>query len=197
MTNDMSRHTETTHYDRLQATLELAGLELRASEVHGMVCGEICRQIKLGQKLGQDPDFAALIGVSAPDSGPGKAVLEVVEALTEETTRSLQDGMGLTLLLPDEDAPIEERTEALADWARGFVLALLRGNKLSADDREADSAEVVQDLSKISEAQPGGRAEEDERALAELEEYMRVGAQLVFEELHPDEGASSPEQELH
>lgn len=179
----MTVHHETTTHDRLQAALDLAGLEMGASEIHGMVCGEICRQLRL---VGHAADFPALLGIPEQASGAERSVLSAVDELMEQSHRALDAGMQFTLLLPDDDAPIAERTGALADWARGFAVALLRGNELTPESLEGDSTEVVQDLLKISEARPGEDSEEDERALTELEEYMRVGVQLVFEELQPD-----------
>lgn len=188
----MFEHSDSTDYDRLQATLDLAGAELRASEMHGMVCGELCR----AARLGWDPGFSSLLGLPDTASGAGRAVLETADALIEESRQALDGGIGFALLLPDGDDPIEERTEALADWARGFSVALLRGDDLTLNELPDNSAEVVKDVVKISEAQPGVQTEEDERALTEIEEYMRVGIQLVYEELQPED-PNPPEQELH
>lgn len=178
----MTVHHETTTHDRLQAALDLAGLEMGASEIHGMVCGEICRQLRLGSSA----DFPVLMGVSGQASGAAQSVLNLADELMEESHRVLDEGMQFALLLPGDDATVAERTAALADWARGFAVALLRGNELTPERLGGDSTEVVQDLMKISEARPGEDSEEDERALTELEEYIRVGVQLVFEELQPD-----------
>lgn len=152
-----------------------------------MVCGEICRQLRSGPGAG----FPALLGLPEHSGGAQHSVLELVEELAEQSGRALDAGMQFALLLPDDDESIDERTGALADWARGFGVALLRGEALTLDKLEGDSAEVVRDLLKISEAQPGGSSDEDERALVELEEYMRVGVQLVFEELQPDNQAQA------
>lgn len=176
----MSYH-DTTSHDQLQAALALAGLDLRASEIHGLVCGEICRELRIGR----GSDFAALVGVPETPDGAQRAVLDTVDSLMDESRQALDAGMKFSLLLPDGDEPMDERTASVADWARGFALALLRGGKLALKDLSGDGAEVVQDLLKISEARPGEETEEDERALAEIEEYMRVGVQLVFEELQP------------
>ncbi|HSH41801.1 MAG TPA: UPF0149 family protein, partial [Arenicellales bacterium] len=153
-------HQQTTTHDRLQAALDLAGLEIRPSEIHGMVCGEICRRLRVGGS----PGFTELLGMNDEPDGAQRNVLGIVDELAEESGQALDAGMQFSLLLPDEAESIGERTGALADWARGFVLALLRGDGLRIDDLEADSAEVVRDLFKISEAQPGGDDEEDERA---------------------------------
>lgn len=175
-------HHETTSLDRVQAALDLAGLEFSASEIHGMVCGELCR----GLRLGRAADFPALLGVSRRVDGAVQNLLDVVDELMTHSHRTLDAGVEFALLLPGDDASIADRTGALADWARGFAVALLRGDELTPEGLDGDSTEVVHDLVKISEARPGGDSEEDERALTELEEYMRVGVQLVFEELHPD-----------
>ena len=147
-----------------------------------MVCGEICRRLRVGRGA----DFPALLGIPEQASGPEDNVMGIVDELMEQSSRALDAGMRFALLLPDDEESVAERTGALADWARGFALALLRGDQLTIEGLDTDSAEVVQDLLKISEARPGDDPEEDERALAELEEYMRVGVQLVFEELQPD-----------
>lgn len=147
-----------------------------------MVCGEICRRLRVAR----GSDFAALLGMSQQPGGAERNVVEIVDELMDESSRALDSGMRFALLLPGDEESIAERTGALADWARGFAVALLRGDELTLDGLEGDAAEVVQDLLKISEARPGEDSEEDERALAELEEYMRVGVQLVFEELQPD-----------
>lgn len=186
-------HRETTTYDQLQAALDLADLDMRASEVHGMVCGEICRQLRLGR----DPDYPALLGVSADTEGAEGNVLRIAIDLADQSRRALDAGMEFDLLIPGEHEPIDERTGSLADWARGFALALLRGDELRLADLDDNSAEVVRDLMKISEAQPGEETEEDERALAEIEEYMRVGVQLVFEELHPEEQSPAADRSVH
>ena len=185
-------HATTTH-DQLQAALDLAGVELRASEVHGLVCGEICRRIKVGP----DADFRTLVGVTEPVEGSGRAVLNVVDTLMQQTRQALDGGMQFSLLLPDDDEPVHERTGSVADWAKGFSVALLRGDKVAIEDLAANSAEIVRDLLKISEAAPGDESEDDERALTEIEEYMRVGVQLIFEEMQPDDDPGPSDRSIH
>lgn len=178
----------TTEHDQLQATLDLAGVEMRASEVHGLVCGELCRQLTQGAGT----DFPQLIGLSQPPGGAGRAALDAVSALMDESRAALDAGVQFSLLLPEDDEPIDARTASVADWAGGFTLALLRGGAPALEDLAADSAEIVRDLLEISDARPGEDTEEDERALTEIEEYIRVGVQLVFEEMQPDEQPEEP-----
>lgn len=189
-TSVMSGQQRATSYDQFQAVLDLAGLDLRASEVHGMLCGEICRRLRTGCATG----VSALMGVPEDSAdGAGRTATEAADELMEHSLRALDAGMQFFLLLPDDEEPLEERTAAVADWARGFVLGLLRGDEAGEEGLEGDSAEFVQDLFKISEAGDGGESEDNERALTEIEEYMRVGVQLVFEGMQPgdDPGAAA------
>jgi hypothetical protein len=158
-----------------------------------MVCGEICRRASFGQ----DIDLSGLMGIPDPEAGSVRGLLELVDALLEETRRELDAGMHFELLLPADEESVDERTASLADWARGFVLALLRGDNAAMTGLEGDSGEFMQDLIKIGEAQAGGESEEDERALAEIEEYIRVGVQLVFEELQPDPQAETAHRSVY
>jgi uncharacterized protein YgfB (UPF0149 family) len=99
--------------------------------------------------------------------------------------------------------------EALADWCRGFVLRLgadpERATALSPDDSRdgggravsgtsAEAQEILGDLMKIAELS-GAEAGDDEdstRAFEEIVEYVRVGAQLLFEEAHPAASEDRP-----
>ena len=59
------------------------------------------------------------------------------------------EDLALTLVLPEEDAPLRERAEGLYDWARGFILGLgLAGLKAEALSDQA--REVLGDLMEIT-----------------------------------------------
>ena len=92
--------------------------------------------------------------------------------------------MDFDLLIPEDDAPIEERTRALSLWCNGFLYGL--GTTGAADPARLspDAGEVVRDLTEITRAgvDAADGVEENEAALAELVEFVRVGVQLVFEE---------------
>ena len=100
------------------------------------------------------------------------------------------------LLVPDEDASLARRSGALFDWCRGFLggfgLAAGADPPLSGEGREA-----LADLARLAAAtaQEDGD-DEDEDALVEIEEFVRVAVLL----LHGDcalGAAASPEPELN
>jgi hypothetical protein len=88
--------------------------------------------------------------------------------------------------LPDDDEPLEERTIALGQWCMGFLAGLASGGQFNALSEEA--SEAIEDLQQIARAEltaaEGGAEdnEDDEQALAEIIEYVRVVALMMRED---------------
>ena len=93
----------------------------------------------------------------------------------------------VAVLIPGDDRPIEERTQALTSWCTGFLYGL--GTSGTADPQRlpGELGEIVRDLTEITRAGVDATdgEEANESALAELTEFVRVGVQLVFDELEP------------
>lgn len=124
------------------------------------------------------PDWLAK--VLADDHAPRAAEGGALEALHTVSRAQFEDrDFGFALLLPDDDAPLAERSEALFDWCRGFLggfgLAAGKDPPLSDEGREA-----LEDLARLAAATPEPDGdEEDEAAYAEIEEFVRVAALLL------------------
>jgi len=92
---------------------------------------------------------------------------------------------GFSLLLPDADASLLERSQSLFAWCRGFV----GGFGLALGDRQPLSEEAQDALSDLVKlAAEDGQSEgdeEDELALMELEEFVRVAVLLLRGEYAP------------
>lgn len=102
--------------------------------------------------------------------------------LFEDTREQLNDfGFGFQPLLPDDDQPLNERANALADWCRGFLLGF--GYAGQESQTPGACAEILRDFAEISRLDPDASGEAAEVAYAELTEYVRVGVQLVRGEL--------------
>lgn len=150
------------------------GLGLGASphELHGGLCGWLAgggqNVIDWPARVLADPALAA----PAPDS--------VLDELRQVSVAQLEDrGFGFDLLLPEASAGLEDRAQALFDWCRaflgGFGLAAVGDASLSDD-----GAEALADLGRLAQASPElGESEEDEDALAEIEEFVRVAVLLL------------------
>lgn len=146
-----------------------------------MVSGAVCNEMRTGQEQPIVELLLAGAGAAARESLSGR-----LQQAFEETRHHLGAArFDFELLLPGETASISERAEALADWCRGFVLGLLHNRAFSVSQLPGDAAEIVRDIMAICEAEGGaGDPEQEERALFELTEYVRIGVQLVYMELN-------------
>jgi uncharacterized protein YgfB (UPF0149 family) len=118
---------------------------------------------------------------------PVDALDAVLGELFESTSRQLADEeMGFTLWLPDDEESLEERTIALAQWCMGFLTGLASGGQFETLSEEA--SEAIEDLQQIARAEltaaENGVAdnEDDEQALAEIIEYVRIVALMMRED---------------
>ena len=174
--------------------LATAGGLADAAEAHGSLCGALC---SVSPYRMQDwvneilPDGAVLSDESA-------AMLERV--FTATATAFGEQGMEFEPLLPDDEQPLNGRANALALWCTGFLYGLGTGSISDLEALNGDVGEIVRDFTEISRA-TGDDAEADEsneQAYAELVEFIRVAAQVVFEELLPLRRQVYPEQQrLH
>ncbi len=164
------------HYAAIQQVLAESRAVIEAAEAHGTLAGALCALEGYSVE-----DWIAEI---LPDVVGKVAAPAVLGGLYAATRAALHGGaMDFDLLIPDDDAPIEERTRALSLWCNGFLYGL--GTTGAADPARlsSDAGEVVRDLAEITHAgvDAADGAEENEAALAELVEFVRVGVQLVFE----------------
>ena len=143
-----------------------------ASELHGGLCGWLAGGGSDG------PDWLARVLADADIEAVAEG--DPLDRLRTASVAQLEDReFGFELLLPGEGASLYERSGALFDWCRGFVggFGLAAGSKppLSAEGEEA-----LADLVRLSAAAPEEDGdEEDEDALAEIEEYVRVAVLLL------------------
>ena len=164
-------------YSLIQRTLAGSHALADASEAHGTLTGALCAMVPYRLE-----DWLAEIlpeGVASLEDEPA------LQTLYESTVAALSDRqMEFDLLIPTDDHPIEERTQALTAWCSGFLYGL---GSVGAADPQRLSGELVRDLTEITRADVdrSDTPEANESALAELVEFVRVGVQLVFDELEP------------
>jgi uncharacterized protein YgfB (UPF0149 family) len=174
--------------------LASAGSLADAAEAHGSLCGALCSMspYKMQDWVNEIlPDGAALSDESA-------AMIERV--FTATATSFGEQGMEFEPLLPDDEQPLNGRANALALWCTGFLYGLGTGHISDLEALNGDVGEIVRDFTEISRA-TGDDADADEsneQAYAELVEFIRVAAQVVFEELLPLRRQVYPaQQRLH
>ena len=179
------------HYQRIETEIAVLGLDISASEIHGLICGAITNHLHTSIA----PNLLQLIEPSAVDRpAEFSALNERVHELYRASSMALLDDVeGFELVLPEEDATIADRAEALGQWCKGFLLGLLHNDALSIDQLQAESAEIARDFMQIAEVEAGHSQEQEEDwALAELHEYVKVGAQLIFEHIYSAKASQAP-----
>ena len=92
------------------------------------------------------------------------------------------------LLLPDS-ASLTDRTGSLSSWCQGFIdgvgLAIAQKNVPIDSAGQDIIGEIIEDFSQISKLTSASVMNQDGEELAYMEvvEYVRVGVQLIFEEM--------------
>lgn len=168
----------------------LAGADgnVGAAEAHGILAGMLC----IDGEADAERWLAEALGEARDSLGEGE--LKVMLDLSEETRRSLrEEDFSFELFLPDDDAPLQERAQALSEWLQGFLYAI--GRESRGRQWSGDCQEVLRDFAEISQLDAQAAGETEERAYMEISEFVRVGVQMIrgesVAELH------APSKRLH
>jgi uncharacterized protein len=165
-------------YDHIQRLLAAERSLAEASEAHGTLAGGLCAASGY-----QYEDWLREIlpeGLASPDAEP-----QLRELYTMTAIALLQRDHEFQPLLPEDAHPIDARTAALAQWCQGFLYGLGAGSIRDPRGLPGDAGEIVRDMVEISHAGVDAEdgEESNESSYTELVEFVRVGVQLLFEEL--------------
>ena len=190
----MQRAGHQVSYKAVGRALAVARLSVQPAEAHGWLCGALC-----GRKvLSMEDWFQELLEAdridaptdefqelqATPDGGSNDAL----RRLYDRTLEALQNGeMQFVPLLPDDDSPLERRTESLALWCEGFLYGLGTHSFLSQEALSAEVREIIGDLAEIGRAEATAadpeQGEAEEEAYTEVLEFVRVSVQLLHDDL--------------
>lgn len=169
------------------------------SELHGMLCGKLCGGKRLSGEewLNESLEFMDVItneqeGVVGDHEGRGqKALARLYPVVLAQLN---DDQFSFQLLLPDEAADLDRRSQALGEWCHGFLTGFGSAGLDPTTQFTPESADCLRDLAAIAQIGDGADEEdlEAENHLAEIIEYVRVAALTLFMEfnLSPDGDAS-------
>lgn len=178
-------------FSAVQHCLEDQDSEMGAAEAHGLASGMLCA----------NPNTTLDAWLQAVfETGHQTRKLQPEEvpdliALFEGTSELLQnDQFGFDLLFPEEGATLNQQARALGDWCQGFLYGLACGGMTDQSNWAEDSQGILHDLSEIAKLDDDtNEQDEDERALTELREYVRVAVQIILMELQ----SNHVRQQLH
>ena len=163
-------------FQDFEDVLAAAGSMADAAEAHGSLCGALCSM----SPYGMQDWLNEILPDGAPLSEESAAMIERVFTATAASFG--EQGMEFEPLLPDDEQPLNGRASALALWCTGFLYGLGAGQISDLEALNGEVGEIVRDFTEISRA-TGDDSEADEsneQAYAELVEFIRVAAQVVF-----------------
>lgn len=183
----------------LDQVLRLSGASCGAAQAHGLLCG----QLSVAGNAAQAEWMGQVLEGADPHGGQLGECETLLGALFEFTYRQFSNRQSeFQLLLPTDVFSATERIAALAEWCEGFLHGLVSSRAAPAlKDRLAAEpiSEVIQDLLQITRAEADDEEDDEttESSYAELLEYVRVAAQVVYEELAADRSRTLDTAQLH
>jgi yecA family protein len=183
----MSQFPEITELEELLYRIDAS---MGAAEAHGALCGMLCARGTI--ELSEWVDH--VIGEQQQGSEMLHDVVHKLSDLHQTTLEMINDATSdFKLLLLDDEDSLPERVEAIAAWCQGFIYGLAAGGIQQGSELPEDTEELLKDMVEISRAghdveDAGDEAaseDDDEVAYMEIEEYVRMGVLLIYEELQP------------
>ena len=170
-------------YPELAAALQRCGLAQSPSEAQGFALGlyvaDVPEPLQLWQQeLYSDFDPADVL------AGECRAALDRMFADVFAADRG-EPMQLLSLLLPQDIQVDSTRLGAVRDWCQGFLFGFGLGGESVAERLSEQSRGLLRDMAEMTrlDTQDAGNTPENQSALIEIEEYLRVGVMLVRDDL--------------
>ena len=202
-------------YDLIDQALKRSGSTWGAAQAHGLLSASIA----VADAAGANAWLAQILEGTNPTNALRAETEALLKALFETTHRQLSRRQSEFMpLLPDDAEAPATRAGALAEWCEGFLHGLVTadyrdslgesmGNSMdnAIDDSTGNSlrerlaaepmADIIRDLLQMTRAAADEAVDDEtnESAYAELVEYLRVAAQLAYEELSELRATAAPD----
>lgn len=191
-------------YDTLNDALHRCGATWDAAQAHGLLSSRLA---VASAAAGPDWLQQVLEGTNESDALRTECA-GLLNALYQGTHRQLSERLSeFAPLLPDDSDRAPSRAAALGHWCEGFLHGLVsidHGEALKQRLAKEPLADIIRDMLQLTRAAVEDESDEEtnEAAYAEIVEYVRVAAQLTYEELAEFRGQASamppePKETLH
>jgi uncharacterized protein YgfB (UPF0149 family) len=171
-------------YQSVAEILQAANSDLSAAECHGLIAA----MMQGGSEITIARVFSREAEILENDADLASVFRQLVNA-TSAGYRS--DDFDFQLLLPADEEPLPLRVRALAEWCAGYVMGLLESGISDFERLPGDAAEVARDMVEISQLDDDAAADGSEGDLMQLQEYIRVGVQIIHAALTQKEPGKS------
>lgn len=172
-------------YEALDAALRRSGSTWDAAQAHGLLTGVLA---SVG--VGGAPEWLTQVLENTDEANALRRECQgMLDELYQATFWELSERLSeFAPLLPDDDAEAGERVAAMAHWSEGFLHGLVsnaRDESVKARLAAEPLADIIRDMLEFTRAEVGEEADDEasEAAYVELVEYLRIAAQLAYEEL--------------
>ena len=155
-----------------------------AAESHGLLCAFLSADVSVRQEAWVDSLLNEHIEASNLEGQQAYRTLQRLFKVTAEAFAA--DDFSLPLLLPDDDVPLEERIEHLAEWCQGYLTGLHLLGVAIQDNTNKDIQEAITDLLDISQVEMSPEDQKDPESEArylELMEFVKVAVIAIATEL--------------
>jgi yecA family protein len=166
------------------------------AELHGLLAGQLASGARM-QPTVWLKTVSELLEIS--DLNHESSKVGMIGLYQQTLGQFESEGLNLVMLLPDDDATLTQRIDALGQWCQGFMTGFGYQGKQTDQSLSPESRETLQDLSQIAQIV----GDDEERAgaesdLMELEEYVRMAAIMLFSECNQGGDPVEAEQkQLH
>lgn len=191
--------TDEINYERVSEALRRLALTMDGAELQGTFCGRVAS----GQGAEDSGWMRELIGERDEANLQAREDVMLIAKLLGKVVQQLNDAeLQFQLLLPQEEASLVQRTEALAAWCEGFLYgygSAIGGKALKAGETEREFLQDLMEISRASFAPQEGESEgdEDEMDFIQIVEHLRMGTQLLYEESNPLTATAPASSQLH
>jgi hypothetical protein len=181
-------------YSSFVESIAVLMLQISASELHGLLCGYVCA----GAQRQGESYIRALLN-NKKDAESRNALLSLFSVFSISQQQISTFDLEFSLLIPDEEEPLQERAKAFRDWCEGFTQALTTAGVELDSFHEEDAQDALQHILEFSEMDCDSLdvEEEDERALMEVEEYTRMAVIRLHGDLMMNEREAGTSGKAH
>lgn len=165
-------------FETIQQALAPNEPPVDASYLHGLWCGLI-----VGEQYCKPQDWIDLAWDATDvwvqlDAKAQAALLQ----LAQQSIIALSTfDFGFQLLLPDDEAPLQLRADAVNEWCFGFAFGL-QNQRYQHALLTGDGAQALADITKISEMDFGIiECEEEEQSYMEVVEFVRMAVLTIHQ----------------
>jgi yecA family protein len=173
------------NYDTLDAALRRCGAHWDAAQTHGLLSSRLAIE---GVGAGIEWLNTVLDGTDS-DNALRAECAQLLDKLFQVTYAQLAERLSdFSPLLPGDEDNAESRALAMGHWCEGYLHGLVsadHGDAVKERLAAEPLADIIKDMLQITRASVDehGDQEANEEAYTELVEYLRVAAQLAYEEL--------------